>query len=94
MYIDGLYLLVQLYLSCVRSTYQRSAFKLMLMLFSFMLALLVGLSRISDNKHHPTDVLSGWIIGGAVAFVVVSQLPLHHRYEDYYASKRSHTTNT
>ncbi len=64
---------IQLYLSCIRTSYQRSAVKLMLMMFSFMLALLTGLSRITDNKHHPTDVLSGWIIGGAVAFVVVSQ---------------------
>ena len=63
---------MQLYVSSVRSFYPRSALKLMLMVFSFMLTMLIGLSRINDNKHHPTDVLSGWIIGAGVAFVVVS----------------------
>jgi phosphatidate phosphatase len=43
-------------------------FRTVLLTFlSFMILLLIGLSRISDNKHHATDVLSGWILGGGVA---------------------------
>ena len=34
------------------------------------LAFFTGLSRISDYKHHPTDVLAGAIIGVVVAFTI------------------------
>jgi phosphatidate phosphatase len=33
-------------------------------------ALFTALSRISDYKHHPTDVLAGSILGTAVAIFV------------------------
>lgn len=33
-------------------------------------ALYTGLSRISDYKHHPTDVLAGGILGLVIAFLV------------------------
>ena len=36
-----------------------------------LLALSVGLSRISDHKHHWTDVLAGAILGSGVAAAVV-----------------------
>ena len=32
-------------------------------LIALILALFTALSRISDNKHHPTDVLAGSLIG-------------------------------
>ncbi|VDN97653.1 unnamed protein product [Rodentolepis nana] len=35
-------------------------------------AFYVGLTRITDNKHHPHDVLVGFIIGAAVAIFTVS----------------------
>ena len=35
-------------------------------------AFFVALSRVSDNKHHPTDVLAGSLIGIAVALVTYS----------------------
>lgn len=35
-------------------------------------AFYVGLTRITDNKHHPHDVLVGFIIGAAVAVFAVS----------------------
>ncbi len=35
----------------------------------FSLAFYVGLSRIVDNKHHPTDVIGGAIIGILIAIV-------------------------
>ena len=62
----------QLYVSSVSVFYHRSGLKLFVMLVSFLLAMLTALSRISDHKHHPTDVLSGLVIGAAVAIGIVS----------------------
>lgn len=36
-----------------------------------MIAIYTGLSRISDYRHHPTDVLTGFIQGGLTAYWVV-----------------------
>ncbi|XP_051988120.1 phosphatidic acid phosphatase type 2D [Xyrauchen texanus] len=35
-----------------------------------MLAVYTGLSRISDYRHHPTDVLTGYLLGGLTAYWV------------------------
>ncbi|CAL8312029.1 unnamed protein product [Arctogadus glacialis] len=35
-----------------------------------MIAVYVGLSRISDYRHHPSDVLAGFIQGGLTAYWV------------------------
>lgn len=60
-----------LYLASVRTFYHRSGLKLFLMLSSLSLALLTSFSRISDHRHHPTDVLAGMLLGAAVATVTV-----------------------
>lgn len=60
-----------LYLASVRTLYHRSALKLFLMLTSFLLAVLTSVSRISDYRHHPTDVLAGMMIGAGVAVITV-----------------------
>lgn len=60
-----------LYLASVRTFYHRSALKLFLMVASFVLAVLTSVSRISDHRHHPTDVLAGMLIGAGVAVVIV-----------------------
>lgn len=36
-----------------------------------MMAFYTGLSRVSDHKHHPTDVLAGFIQGALVAYCIV-----------------------
>ncbi|KAM9818120.1 phospholipid phosphatase 3-like [Syngnathus typhle] len=36
----------------------------------FLLAIYTGLTRITDNKHHPSDVLFGYIIGALTAYWV------------------------
>lgn len=36
-----------------------------------MIAVYTGLTRISDYRHHPTDVLTGFIQGGLTAYWVV-----------------------
>ncbi|KAM8844598.1 phosphatidic acid phosphatase type 2D isoform 1-T2 [Spinachia spinachia] len=38
--------------------------------FLLMIAIYTGLSRISDYRHHPTDVLTGFIQGGLTAYWV------------------------
>ncbi|VDN16376.1 unnamed protein product [Dibothriocephalus latus] len=38
----------------------------------FALAFYVGLSRVSDYKHHWSDVLAGMLLGAAVAIFTVS----------------------
>lgn len=37
-----------------------------------IVALYVGYSRISDHKHHATDVLAGFLVGVFTAIVSVS----------------------
>lgn len=37
-----------------------------------MMAFYTGLSRVSDHKHHPTDVLAGFGQGALVAYCIVS----------------------
>lgn len=36
-----------------------------------MIAIYTGLTRISDYRHHPSDVLTGFIQGGLTAYWVV-----------------------
>ncbi|XP_072538626.1 phospholipid phosphatase 3 isoform X3 [Salminus brasiliensis] len=36
-----------------------------------MMAFYTGLSRVSDHKHHPTDVLAGFVQGALVAYCIV-----------------------
>lgn len=36
-----------------------------------MLAFYTGLSRVSDHKHHPSDVLAGFVQGAVVAYCIV-----------------------
>ncbi|XP_016378522.1 phospholipid phosphatase 3-like isoform X2 [Sinocyclocheilus rhinocerous] len=35
-----------------------------------MMAFYTGLSRVSDHKHHPTDVLAGFVQGALVAYCI------------------------
>lgn len=37
-----------------------------------MMSFYTGLSRVSDHKHHPTDVLAGFVQGAIVAYCIVS----------------------
>jgi membrane-associated phospholipid phosphatase len=31
----------------------------------------LGITRITDNRHHPTDVLAGGVLGSVIAIVAV-----------------------
>lgn len=42
-----------------------------------MMAFYTGLSRVSDHKHHPTDVLAGFVQGALVAYCIVSAHKTH-----------------
>jgi undecaprenyl-diphosphatase len=45
----------------------------------YVLALLLGLSRIMGGVHYPSDVLAGALVGIAAAYVVVKKLPILQR---------------
>lgn len=47
--------------------------KPLLQLVPITLALLCGLSRVSDYKHHWSDVLAGFLLGTLLAFLFVWQ---------------------
>lgn len=47
-------------------------FKHFLQFAVLMMALFISLSRISDNKHHWSDVLAGLFVGVAVALLVTN----------------------
>jgi membrane-associated phospholipid phosphatase len=49
-------------------------FKAFLQFCVFMGAALCGASRVSDHKHHPSDVMAGSFLGFVVATIVVSAL--------------------
>lgn len=44
--------------------------------FLVLLAVYTGLTRISDYRHHPSDVLAGYVQGALTAYWVVSTLSL------------------
>jgi undecaprenyl-diphosphatase len=48
---------------------ERRRFKVYVLLWAALLALLVGLSRIYLGVHWPTDVLAGWCVGSAWALL-------------------------
>ncbi|TRY97590.1 hypothetical protein DNTS_013375 [Danionella cerebrum] len=65
-------------LNCLVSFYLQSRFtwrgaRLLRPLLQFtllMMAFYTGLSRVSDHKHHPTDVLAGFVQGALVAYCI------------------------
>lgn len=43
----------------------------------------VGASRIVDNKHHPSDVVAGAVLGSAVGLLYVMRaIPRHRRLDE------------
>jgi len=81
----------------LQQTLSRSCFAKCLLLplaqaTSLLLAVLVAVSRVSDNKHHPTDVLAGATLGTLFAYFVTCHLPKMRQglsYSVYGASKSS-----
>ncbi|KAL5457247.1 hypothetical protein EMCRGX_G034494 [Ephydatia muelleri] len=60
-----------LYFASIPSFYCRSGVKLVLFITPILLSVMVASSRITDFRHHPTDVLSGYILGLLVCLLVV-----------------------
>lgn len=48
--------------------------KLFLQAGLVFIALLCGVDRIIDNKHHPSDVVAGFVLGIVVAVFVVNMI--------------------
>lgn len=68
----SLSLLLQFYLQS-RFTWRGARLLRPLLQFTLlMMAFYTGLSRVSDHKHHPTDVLAGFVQGALVAYCIVS----------------------
>ena len=78
-----------IYLASVRTFYHRSALKLFLMLVSFSLAVLTSVSRISDNRHHPADVLAGMAIGAVVAVIICYYFLSFFGHHNQHKSEKS-----
>lgn len=55
----------------------------LLQLVLVSIAFFTALSRVTDNKHHPTDVLTGAIIGVLCALVTYRHLLKHFKKRDY-----------
>ncbi len=55
-----------------------------------MMAFYTGLSRVSDHKHHPTDVLAGFVQGALVAYCIVS-VHMLHRTHKFNFIRHTHT---
>ncbi|CAF3057085.1 unnamed protein product [Rotaria sp. Silwood2] len=51
-------------------------FPYLLEMGSFALASYIGITRITDNRHHATDVLSGAILGTVIAIIAVRKFCL------------------
>ena len=49
--------------------------------------LVVAISRVTDNKHHPTDVLAGAVLGSVTAAIALTRTtPDHSRYHQHVSS--------
>jgi undecaprenyl-diphosphatase len=46
---------------------------------SYLLALLLGVSRVVGGVHYPSDILGGAVIGVTVAYLVAIKIPLFNR---------------
>lgn len=65
---------LQLYLQA-RFTWRGARLLRPLLQFTLiMMAFYTGLSRVSDHKHHPSDVLAGFAQGALVACCIVSSI--------------------
>lgn len=68
---NGLCSLSQFYLQARLSWRGARLLRPLIQFLLVMIAVYTGLSRISDYRHHPTDVLTGFIQGGLTAYWVV-----------------------
>ncbi|TPX43828.1 hypothetical protein SeMB42_g00232 [Synchytrium endobioticum] len=66
----SLYLAGKLSAWCVdEPPYGGRVFSLVLSVMPLIGAAYIGISRTEENKHHPTDVLSGAVLGFAIAYI-------------------------
>ncbi len=56
-----------------------------LAIITIVVSLWIGVSRIYDNRHHPWDVVAGWMIG-FVSFSTISVPTAFSVHADYFAN--------
>jgi undecaprenyl-diphosphatase len=49
-----------------------------LKILCFVLALLVGISRIYNGQHFPEDVLFGSLLGAILSYLIYTFVPTYH----------------
>lgn len=69
-------------------------FKPMVEFVLLLLAVLCGLSRISDYKHHWSDVFAGLVLGTFLAFFFVLRVLELHRVSTTVRECETETNNT
>ena len=69
-------------------------FKPMVEFVPLLLAVLCGLSRISDYKHHWSDVFAGLVLGTFLAFFFVLRVLELHRVSATVRECETETKNT
>ncbi|KAI3378443.1 hypothetical protein SNEBB_000223 [Seison nebaliae] len=65
---------LSLYLKDLNRRHRYSSVVLMMQALLLSLATFVALTRYIDHKHHPTDILTGTILGVAFGFIVAYRL--------------------
>ena len=53
----------------------------MVVVVGVLLPILIGLSRIALDVHHPTDVLGGWLAGIAFVALAATLISITHAME-------------
>lgn len=66
-----IFLFLQFYLQARLSWRGARLLRPLMQFLLVMIAIYTGLTRISDYRHHPSDVLTGFIQGGLTAYWVV-----------------------
>ncbi len=53
---------------------------LMWILLNFVFVWAVGVSRFTDNKHHISDIVGGWMLGFTLAVIYATRSTCLHKY--------------
>lgn len=81
----------------ISTTRERSSFTLPVVLIQVLMlvyAVVVSISRVTDNKHHPTDVLAGAVLGLSLALISLYKLVTSDTGKEYTTVHNSQSSTT